>query len=447
MAKFIQNNLRNFLVILIIFSLAISWIFLTPDINVQANPAEYLNNPSFDGGTTGWTLTTTAYDDTYYQDTAGSIETSCVERNCKSTGDAEQTIGTDINSTDTVLLSLYWSKRSVVLDCKANNIRVEIEKPTTPGVWDVIWSDITIPAFNGATEWTPVSSEDVSSYFTDTGTYNIRFYADVRGGVLASNECLAWFDNTSLDVTAAANETPTLTVSQPDGVDDTVTVGQSYNITYTLSDTDDDVTAAFYYDTNNTGLDGIAITGPCATAAEGTNVTCAWDTTEMTPGDYYVYGITNDGVNPDVSDYSPGQITIQAVSISITITTDGDVAYGIVGEGNSQDTTASGVDDTQTVKNNGNVAEKISIKTSNAIGGTDWTVGSTAGTDIFVHSFATTTAETWQILDVVGTYEIASSSVAVNGTLDFDLKITVPTASTDDVEKTVTVTFLAEQAQ
>jgi hypothetical protein len=30
----------------------------------------------------------------------------------------------------------------------------------------------------------------------------------------------------------------------------------------------------------------------------------------MTPGSYYVYGITDDGTNPPVSDYSPGQITI-----------------------------------------------------------------------------------------------------------------------------------------
>jgi hypothetical protein len=33
----------------------------------------------------------------------------------------------------------------------------------------------------------------------------------------------------------------------------------------------------------------------------------------MTPGDYYVYGVTNDGTNPQVSDYSSGQITINAV--------------------------------------------------------------------------------------------------------------------------------------
>ncbi|MEK7123384.1 MAG: IPT/TIG domain-containing protein, partial [Patescibacteria group bacterium] len=108
------------------------------------------------------------------------------------------------------------------------------------------------------------------------------------------------------------NDPPTLTVTQPDGAGDTVTVGDLYNITYNLSDPDNVVTAAMYYDTDAVGLNGTAITGACASAAEGTGATCSWNTTGVTPGSYYVYGITSDGVNPAVNDYSPGQITINA---------------------------------------------------------------------------------------------------------------------------------------
>jgi hypothetical protein len=111
-----------------------------------------------------------------------------------------------------------------------------------------------------------------------------------------------------------SNASPTLTVNDPDGSSDTVTEGDNYNINYDLADTDDTVTVAFYYDSDSSGLDGTAITGACATAAEGTGVTCTWDTTGMTPGSYYVYGVTNDGTNPQVSDYSSGQITINAAS-------------------------------------------------------------------------------------------------------------------------------------
>ncbi|NWG38102.1 hypothetical protein [Nitrososphaera sp.] len=103
---------------------------------------------------------------------------------------------------------------------------------------------------------------------------------------------------------------PTLSISQPDGTGDTVSRTEPYNITYTLSDPDQDVTVAFYYDTDNSGLDGTAISGACATAPEGTDVTCEWDTTGLVAGTYYVYGIASDGVNPAVSAYSPGALTI-----------------------------------------------------------------------------------------------------------------------------------------
>ena len=110
------------------------------------------------------------------------------------------------------------------------------------------------------------------------------------------------------------NGAPSLSISQPDGTSDTVTEGQTFNITYSLSDNEETVTAAFYYDSNNTGLDGTIIPGACVAAAEGSGVTCSWDTTGMTPGAYYVYGIADDGANPAVSAYSAGTITINAMA-------------------------------------------------------------------------------------------------------------------------------------
>jgi len=107
------------------------------------------------------------------------------------------------------------------------------------------------------------------------------------------------------------NNPPSITVTQPDGVGDSVTVGASYNITYDLSDTEDAATVDFYYDTDAVGLNGTAIAG-CQNQIEGAGATCAWDTTGMTPGAYYIYGIADDTVNATTNDYSPGQITINA---------------------------------------------------------------------------------------------------------------------------------------
>ena len=77
------------------------------------------------------------------------------------------------------------------------------------------------------------------------------------------------------------------------------TTGNIFNINYDLSDTEDTATVTFYYDTNADMAGGTQITGACTGAAEGTGVNCAWDTGTVTPtpGDYYIYGVADDGVN------------------------------------------------------------------------------------------------------------------------------------------------------
>jgi uncharacterized delta-60 repeat protein len=109
---------------------------------------------------------------------------------------------------------------------------------------------------------------------------------------------------------APTNSAPTLTISKPDGTEGSIAANTKYNITYTLDDPENVVHAEFFYDTNNSGYDGTAIAGGCAVAPEGTNVTCSWDTTGMTPGSYYVYGIADDGTAAPTKVYSSGTMTI-----------------------------------------------------------------------------------------------------------------------------------------
>ncbi|UCD36344.1 MAG: hypothetical protein JSU90_05805, partial [Nitrospiraceae bacterium] len=158
-----------------------------------------------------------------------------------------------------------------------------------------------------------------SSYFSGSNTSSSSSYALFTGDTYTTNpqttsawtwseidSLVAIIDHTNLTAMRATelyvevnyDVAPTLNIDDPDGTSDTVSVGDNYSIQYDLADTDDTVTVAFYYDTDSSGLDGTAITGACATAAEGTDATCTWDTTGMSPGTYYVYGITNDGTNP-----------------------------------------------------------------------------------------------------------------------------------------------------
>jgi hypothetical protein len=94
-------------------------------------------------------------------------------------------------------------------------------------------------------------------------------------------------------------------------VGDGLTAGEIFNITYILTDAEEVVTVDFYYDTDNSGQDGTAISGACTGAAESAvSTTCAWNTNGVPSGSYYVYGVSDDGTNPAVVVYSSGMIGI-----------------------------------------------------------------------------------------------------------------------------------------
>src|SRR5690349_8778650 len=69
-------------------------------------------------------------------------------------------------------------------------------------------------------------------------------------------------------------------------------------------------------------------------------------------------------------------VTPQNISVAVT---DGTVAYGTLDLSTSADTTSGGVNDTQTATNDGNVAEDFNVTSTNATGGTAWTLAGTIG--------------------------------------------------------------------
>jgi hypothetical protein len=134
--------------------------------------------------------------------------------------------------------------------------------------------------------------------------------------------------------------------------------------------------------------------------------------------------------------------TVTAQLISVTVAS-GTVAYGTVVLSGTKDTTASGLNNTQTATNNGNVAEDFSISSSNATGGTQWTISGTAiGSDQYMHKFSVNGGSTWAAMTTSNT-SLASNIAATSGTRTFDLQILTPSSSTDYTQKTITVTVLA----
>jgi hypothetical protein len=75
----------------------------------------------------------------------------------------------------------------------------------------------------------------------------------------------------TLDITAPANASPSLTIDEPAGGNDSVEQGQSFNIQYDLSDAEDVATVDFYYETDGNGSGGTAIA-----ACQNQGELCLW---------------------------------------------------------------------------------------------------------------------------------------------------------------------------
>lgn len=135
--------------------------------------------------------------------------------------------------------------------------------------------------------------------------------------------------------------------------------------------------------------------------------------------------------------------TVSAVLVSVTVT-DGSVAYGTLALG--ANTTTLALADTQTATNNGTVAEDFNIESSNATrgGGTNWTlVTTTPGSNEFKHEFSTNSGSSWAAMTT--SYQTLKSNVLSSSNQTFDLRITMPSSTSDYLQHTITVTVQAVQ--
>lgn len=129
--------------------------------------------------------------------------------------------------------------------------------------------------------------------------------------------------------------------------------------------------------------------------------------------------------------------TVTASNLAVSVS-DGSVAFGSVAL-NTATTTVGGTGQTQTVSNDGSNAV-INVKSGNATGGTTWTLGTSAGSDTFKLEVSTTTGSAYMTFQATDTYLTASSSSASLTTGPLDFRFTTPTASTDFVQKSLTIT-------
>ncbi|MBP6881162.1 MAG: hypothetical protein KBC35_00880 [Candidatus Pacebacteria bacterium] len=125
---------------------------------------------------------------------------------------------------------------------------------------------------------------------------------------------------------------------------------------------------------------------------------------------------------------------------SISITSDGLIEYGYLDLSTATSTIGS---DTQTAQNIAGFSERLNIRSSDATGGANWALSSSIGSNVYTHEFSTTTGVTWTSMPDSATYVLAYPLVTVGDFADFDFKITIPSDTTDFMEKSITVTVQA----
>lgn len=131
-------------------------------------------------------------------------------------------------------------------------------------------------------------------------------------------------------------------------------------------------------------------------------------------------------------------VTVQNVSVTVS---DGTVTYGTLTTSSTANTNASGLNDSQTATNNGNVTSDLNIKGQNTAA---WTLAGTIGADQYKHDFCITNCDaspTWVALTT--NYQTLTTGVAASETQVFDLRINTPSSSTSFTQQSANVTVQA----
>lgn len=171
---------------------------------------------------------------------------------------------------------------------------------------------VAIPECNSS----PISATGSCAFATPSiplGSYYI--YGVVNDGV---NPAVQVYSAGQFTVTQTP---PTLTISEPNGVVDTIGEQGSFTVTFTYTDPDPTGSVSFSYSTSSTGYSGTAMLGECASqtpSASGGD--CVWSVDGLAlSGTYYVYGITSNSQGQSVKTYAPGAITInRAPTLSLS---------------------------------------------------------------------------------------------------------------------------------
>lgn len=134
--------------------------------------------------------------------------------------------------------------------------------------------------------------------------------------------------------------------------------------------------------------------------------------------------------------------------ISVTITANDTISYGMLPAGGSRSTHSGDMDTTIIAQNDGTVTEIFNIRGQNTA--CPWTLAATVGGDQYVHQFCKTTdvsctSPPANYTPLSTSYQTLYTGVATGQTRNFDLRIIVPNPSSCFTQQSVDVTIQAVQ--
>lgn len=130
------------------------------------------------------------------------------------------------------------------------------------------------------------------------------------------------------------------------------------------------------------------------------------------------------------------------VAVSISLSTDGSVAYGYLPLNSTEDTTASGINDVETISIDSGPANLTISSTNFTEGANTWTLGATNGSNIAQLEFASSTLN-WTTFSLAETAYGLANNIPQSSTENIYLRLTTPTITNSYNQYSSTITITA----
>ncbi len=143
------------------------------------------------------------------------------------------------------------------------------------------------------------------------------------------------------------------------------------------------------------------------------------------------------GVRAADTDTVSATVTAEQISLSVS---DANIAYGVVGIGESVTTLDVGETDTQTITNTGNVVEDFHLQGTDS---TSWTLAGSTGNEQYTHEYSIDGGGTWAGYLNNSSYTEIVTGIGTSATQDFDLRLTTPDTTDATDEQSVDVSVQA----